>query len=412
MTGVHVLGGCQTDFARHAERSGLAIGDLLVEAGRGALDDAGIAPAEVEVAHVGNFVGEVLGTQGHLGGLVADIDPSLEGVPASRHEAACASGSMAVLAAMADLEAGRYDVALVVGVEHMRAGGTAAASDALGLAARVPTETDGLEWPWPELFAVLDEEYDARVGVDVEHLQQLARWSFERAARNPVAQTRDWVLPPAERWSDDEANPVVAGRVRRLDCSQVTDGAAAVVLVSDRWLAAHPRRRRASIVGWGHRTARMDMRAKLEATRGEPYLLPHLRATIVEALGRARCEVTDLAGAEVHDCFTITEYAIADHLGLAPPGEAGRLVEDGVVGPGGAFELNPSGGLVGLGHPVGATGVRMLWDASRQVLGEAGAAQVPAAAVPGLGRFGTVNVGGSATTVASLVVAAPEVDRA
>src|SRR4029077_1453992 len=103
---VYILGGYQTDFARNFTREGKGIADLVRETVQGALAAAAGAPAEVEVGHVGNFIGEVLCGQGHLGGLLLEADPAFAGLPTSRHEAACASGSVAVLAAMADLEAG------------------------------------------------------------------------------------------------------------------------------------------------------------------------------------------------------------------------------------------------------------------------------------------------------------------
>ena len=135
------------------------------------------------------------------------------------------------------------------------------------------------------------------------------------------------------------------------------------------------------------------------AARGDPYLLPHLRGAITDAYRRAAIAGPfDLAGIETHDCFTVTEYLAIDHLGITKPGEAYLAIEDRTCERGGRLPINPSGGLIGLGHPVGATGVRMALDACRQVQGRAGDAQVPGAT-----RFGTLNIGGSATTVVSLV---------
>ena len=127
MADTFVLGGAQTDFLRNWTREGSTLADLIAEPVHAALADASIGAADVQVAHVGNFASEIYCGQGHLGGLLVEADPAFSGLPTSRHEAACASGSVAVLAAMADLEAGRYDVALVVGVEMMRNVGTAVA---------------------------------------------------------------------------------------------------------------------------------------------------------------------------------------------------------------------------------------------------------------------------------------------
>ena len=119
-TPVYVLGGAQTDFSRSWSREGSDLAAMIAEPVQGALVDAGVDATDVEVGHVANFGSEIYCGQGHLGGLFVEADPAFTGLPTSRHEAACASGSVAVLAAMADLEADRYDVACVVGVEMMR----------------------------------------------------------------------------------------------------------------------------------------------------------------------------------------------------------------------------------------------------------------------------------------------------
>ncbi len=403
---VFVLGGHQTDFARNVSREGKGIPDLLGEAALSALESTGVAAREVEVGHVGNFIAELYTGQSHLGGLLAEVHPDLAGIPITRHEAACASGGVAVLAAMADIQAGRYDVALVVGVELMRSLPGFESQQKLGAAAWVPRETSGVAYPWPELFSHAAEEYDRRHGLRREHLAALARNNYENARRNPDAQTRKWTLSERALGEDDQENPVIAGRTRRYDASPVSDGAACVVLASAEYAAGWAGRRGvplsglARIEGYGHRTARMGMKDKLEASRGEPYVFPHVRGAVLDAFSRARVlGPAALSAIEVHDCFTISHYMGIDHFGLAPPGEPFRVIEDGTVLCGGRLPVNPGGGLMGTGHPVGATGVRMLLDAQKQVTGAAGDNQVP-----GAKRVGTLNIGGSATTAVVLVV--------
>jgi acetyl-CoA C-acetyltransferase len=403
-----VLGVYASDFARNRSREGDGIADLVAEAALGAMDAADIEPADVEVGHVGNFASGLYTGQRHLGGLLVGAHPDLVGLPTTRHEAACASGSVAVLAAMADLEAGRYDVALVVGAEVMRTMSGFDAQLGLGSAAAVPAETDGVDWPWPSLFSDLGDAYDERYGLNDEHLSAIARSNFDNATRNPRAQTRNWTFTDESfDRRDDTTNPVVAGRIRRQDCSQVTDGCAGVVLCSPeyarRWAAA---RRRdpdtlARIVGWGHRTDHMTLAAKLGASRdaGDAYVLPQVRATIIDAMERAGTTLSGLDVIETHDCFTTTQYLAIDHFGITPPGASGQAIDDGVCDFDGALPLNPSGGLMGGGHPVGATGVRMLADQVRQVTGTAGDYQVP-----GARQAATLNIGGSATTAVALVV--------
>lgn len=400
---VFVLGGFQTDFARNATREGTDLAGLMREAVLGACDDAGVEPRALEVGHVGNFVGELTSAQGHLGGLLVEAHPALSGLPCSRHEAACASGGVAMLAAMADLESGRYDLAIVVGVELMRALPAIESQAKLAAAAWVPRETEGLTYPWAELFDRVLAEYRRRFGAPTRaHLSALARNAFANARRNPRAQTRSWSFGPEAFGEHDGENPIVAGAIRRQDCSQITDGACAVVLASPRFLERRGKTHApvGRIAGWGHRTARMALADKLAAGAGEPYVFPEVRRAITDAYARARIagpEALDLF--EAHDCFTPTAFLAIDHLGLAPPGQAARLVEDGVVLAGGKVPMNPGGGLIGGGHPVGATGVRMVLDATRQVTGTAGATQVE-----GARRALTLNIGGSTTTTVCFVL--------
>jgi acetyl-CoA C-acetyltransferase len=400
MADVWVLGGAQTDFARNDAREGREISDLVADGVHATLTAAGVEPGDVEAIHVGNAFGELFTGQAHLGAMPATVEPALWGVPASRHEAACASGGIAILSAMADIEAGRYDCVLVLGVEQERnvSGGEAARH--LGAAAWVGHEADAVTFVWPAMFSEIGDEYDRRYGLDEEHLGAIAELNFRNARTNPVAQTRDWTFSADAFARDDATNPVVEGRIRRTDCSQVTDGAAGVVLASDRFVARRGSGTRARIAGWGHRTVGLPYAAKIDRSRDEPYVFPHVRRVIEDAFGRAGVAgVDELDGIETHDCFTTSEYMAIDHFGITAPGRAWEAIERGDLERTGRMPVNPSGGLIGGGHPVGATGVRMLVDAAHQVTGLAGAQQVDGAAT-----FGTLNIGGSTATAVSLVV--------
>jgi acetyl-CoA C-acetyltransferase len=328
----------------------------------------------------------------------ATVIPALAGLPAMRHEAACASGGLAVLSAMAELEAGRYDVALVLGVEVERNVPGDQASRLMRAAAWVGHEDDDVPWVWPHQFALVAEEYDRRHGLDHAHLAAIAELNYRNAKDNPFAQTRAWSVTAFGE--DDEANPVVSGRLRRTDCSQVTDGAAAVVLASPRYAEEWARRTggtAAEVKGWGHRTMGLPYAPKLS---DGPYLLPHVRETVLDAFRRAGVpDVFAVDGLETHDCFSSSEYLAIDHVGITQPGESWKAVEAGVLERDGALPVNPSGGLIGGGHPVGATGVRMVLDATKQVTGRAGACQVE-----GARTFATLNIGGSTTTTVSFVI--------
>ncbi len=398
-TDVWILGGYQSDFARNLTREGRDFADLTNEVVDAALTAAQVNAADIGVVHVANAFGEMFAEQGHLGAMPATVCDGLWDTPASRHEAACASGSVATLAAMADLRSGNYETALVVGIELEKTVPGDTAARHLGAAAWTGHEGADAQFLWPSMFAQVADEYDRRYGLDDTHLRAIAQLNFANARRNPNAQTREWTVP--NPISDDDAtNPGIEGRLRRFDCSQMTDGGAAVVLVTDRYLRDHPDAQPiARITGWGHRTVGLGLRQKLDRAADDPYVLPHVRAAVLDALRRAQLSLDDLDGIEVHDCFTPSEYLAIDHIGLTGPGESWKAIENGEIEIGGRLPVNPSGGLIGGGHPVGASGVRMLVDAAKQVSQTAGAYQVEDAK-----SFGTLNFGGSTATTVSFVV--------
>lgn len=405
MSAVFVLGGYQTDFARNFAREGEDIFSMLRESCAGAHEATGVPPEDVQVGHIGNFNGELFVHQGHLGGLFASAHPAFAGLPASRHEAACASGSMAVLGAMAELEAGRYALASVTGIELMRNVDGKTAASHLGTAAWTGHEEVEGEYLWPAMFARILEEYDERYGLDQAVLWAIAKKNFENAQRNPNAQTRKWAFDDAAFTADDEHNPRIEGRIRRQDCGQITDGAATVLLANESYASAWATRHGKSlhdvprISGWSHRTSPMHLGDALEASRGD-RVFPHLRGALEDAWRRAGiADVEGIDCLEVHDCFSVTEYAIVDHLGLAEPGRADEVTSSGRTLANGSLPINPSGGLIGLGHPVGATGVRMLLDVCKQITGTAGEMQVE-----GARRAQTLNIGGPCSAIASFIV--------
>lgn len=405
-TNIWVLGGSQSDFARNTAKEGTDVGHLTAEVVESTLTAAGLEPLDIETVHVGNAFGELFTGQAHLGAMPATFVDGLWGVPASRHEAACASGSVALRAAIADLTAGFYDSALVVGVEVERNVGGQQASDHLAAAGHVGHEGRPGTVYWADAFDQVAQEYDRRYGIDEIHLRGIGAINLANAKRNPHAQTRTWSVPDllGGAGTDDEVNPVVEGRLRRYDCSQITDGGAGLVLVNDTFLAARPDVRPvARIAGWGHRTAGLPLQTKLERSRGDDVVMPHVRDAFRDALRRAGTDLDGIDALETHDCFTPSEYLAIDHVGLTAPGESWKAVEDGSIEIGGRLPINPSGGLIGVGHPVGATGVRMVLDATKQVSGTAGDYQVD-----GARRVATLNIGGSTATTMSFVVESPE----
>jgi acetyl-CoA C-acetyltransferase len=403
---VYVLGGAQTDFARNWTKEGKHFVAMMREATLAALEATRIEPREVDTAHVGNFAAELYAKQGHIGAFFVEVDPAFSGLPTSRHEAACASGSIALIAASAEIEAARYDLACVVGVEQMKTVDSTTGGDYLGTAAWYEREAKGIEFPFPKLFGRLGDEYDKRYGLKDEHLAHISAVNYSNAKRNPNAQTRNWFMSESHAQHESKFNQIIGGRIKVSDCSQVTDGSVAVFLASEKFASAWAKRNGKTladiprILGWGHHTAPLEFDTKVAESRDNAYVLPHTRQAIVDAFKRAEIgSVAELSGIETHDCFTTSEYMAIDHFGITKPGESWKAVEEGVIELGGKLPINPSGGLIGAGHPVGATGVRQMLDCHRQITHSAGDYQVE-----GAKKFAMLNIGGSGTTSCVFIV--------
>ena len=404
---IYILGGYQTDFAQNWLRNGLDLFDAFKDTVHKGLEEVKLSPHDIDVAHVGNFTAELFCSQGHLGAFFSASDPAFYGIPASRHEAACASGSIATLAAASEIESERYGIAAVIGIEQMRnVSGEEAAQNIGGPAMWSGHECQDVDFPWPYIFSELTNEYNKRYGIDQKHLSRIAEINFSNAKKNPNAQTRNWNFTENSFKNHDKENPVIEGNTRKMDCGQITDGAAIIFLASDKRAKEYAKSRNIdiekipNIKGWGHKTGPITYQEKIEFSKDKDYVFPHVKETIEDAFRRANFSgVNDLDGIETHDCFTSTEYMAIDHFGITKAGESWKAIELGEIEIGGRIPINPSGGLLGLGHPVGATGVRMLLDTYKQCSGTAGDYQVE-----GANNFATLNIGGSATTVVSFVV--------
>lgn len=405
-TRVYILGGAQTNFAQNYGRAEKSIGELMADSFEKAVLESQIEISDIDSLHVGNFVGELFCGQGQLGGVMIQHFPQLAGIPTARHEAACASGSMAAFAGMREIEAGHCDLVAISGVEMMRNVDGKLAAQHLGAAAWIGHEAEEAIYPWVYLFSEIKEFYQERYGVEDKHLAEIARINYANAQRNPNAQTRKWEMTDEDFGKNDERNPIIEGSLRKSDCGRVTDGSATIFLASETFAKEYARKRNLDldqipyIKGWGHRTAPIQLEYKLKQAKQEGYAFPHLQGAISDAMGRAKiAHATALDGIETHDCFTISEYVALEHFGLAKAGEGWKVLEEGEIAFEGKLPVNASGGLIGMGHPVGATGVRMLLDGYKQVAGKAGDYQIEDAK-----NIGILNIGGSFTTVASFVV--------
>lgn len=407
MSKVYILGGAQTDFERNWKKEGKGMVALLKEVMADGLNNAGLSFSDIsELNHnnkvacfVGNFIAEKYVDQGHLGAFVTEINEAFYGVPSSRYEAACASSSVAIDAAATKIKAGDYDVAIVIGWELMKTVESHLGGDYLGRAAYYEKEGKGVDLPFPKLFGRLaDETLKKYPELDENrYMNALARIStinYENAKRNPLAQTRKWFMSYEQaNTRDTETNPLVGGRLSVSDCAQVTDGAAIVVLASEAFINERRITEKPIIKGFGHRNAPLLFDKKMADNARSEYILPWTRQAVLDAYERAGLTIDDIDVIETHDCFTSSEYAAISAFGLSEPGKEYEAIESGLIAFNGEKPVNPSGGLIGCGHPVGASGARMLLDLYRQITGTANGYQVK-----GAKNGMMLNIGGSATT--------------
>jgi len=405
---VYILGGYQTDFAQNWARNELDLFDVFKDTVHTGLNEVNLEPKDIEVAHVGNFTAELFCNQGHLGGFFVSSDPVFySGIPASRHEAACASGSIATLAASAELELGRYNLAAVIGIEQMKnVSAHEAANNIGGPAMWSGHECQNIDYPWPHMFSLLTEEYDKRYSLDEKYLSRISEINITNAKRNKNSQTRGWTFDKNSFSRSDKFNPVIEGRTRKTDCGQITDGAAIIFLASEDRAKQYAKDNNIQIddipfiKGWGHKTGPITLQEKINYSKDNDYVFPHVKDAIDDAFKRASMPgVESVDGIETHDCFSSTEYMAIDQFGITAPGESWKAIESGEIEADGSIPINTSGGLIGLGHPVGATGVRMLLDSYKQCTNQAEDYQIDNA-----NNIATLNIGGSATTVVSFVV--------
>lgn len=406
MNNVYILGGAQTDFERNWKKEGKNMIALLKEVLEDGLANARISYEDIEelnkenrvASFVGNFIAEKYIEQGHLGAFLTEVNPVFYGVPSARYEAACASSSVAIDAAQTKIRAGEYDIAVVVGWELMKTVDSKIGGDYLGRAAYYEKEGKGVDFPFPKLFGKLADETLKKYPIDEKrYMNALARISainYSNAKRNPLAQTRKWFMDYEQASNrGTETNMLVGGKLAISDCSQVTDGAAVVILASEKYIRERGIEGKPIIKGYGHRVAPMLFEKKMADNADSEYILPWTREACLDAYRRSGLSVVDIDVFETHDCFTSSEYAAISAFGITEPGKEYEAVENGVIDFCGDKPINPSGGLIGCGHPVGASGARMLLDLYKQVTGTAGAYQVKDAK-----NAMMLNIGGSATT--------------
>ncbi|RLE02287.1 MAG: thiolase domain-containing protein [Candidatus Aminicenantes bacterium] len=348
---------------------------IFVEAALAALDDAGVD--KLDSMYIGSMSSGLFVGQEHISSLLADYLGHTP-IPATRIETACASGGAAVRLGFIEVASGMSDVVLVGGVEKMTDVTGSEATYALGTAA--DQEYEGYHGlTFPGLYALIARAHMEKYGTTREQLALVAVKNHRHGAMNPVAQF------PFEITVEGVLNSVlVADPLRILDCSPITDGAAAAILCPVE-MARSLGKPVVKIIGSGQATDSIAL-----AQRKDITWLEATYQAAKQAYQMADKTPADIDVLEVHDCFTIAEICVLEALGMVDKGEGGRATEAGWTSLEGKMPVNPSGGLKAKGHPVGATGVAQIVEIVRQLRGEAGQRQVKGA------RLGlTQNMGGT-----------------
>jgi acetyl-CoA C-acetyltransferase len=377
MTDPYIVGWAHTAFGRSDAPDTEA---LMAEVTGPALEHAGVAVGDVDGIFVGVF-NNGFSDQDFQGALVGMGNDALSRVPATRYENACATGSAALHGAMDFIASGRGKIALVVGAEKMTATPGVEVGDIL-LGASYRREESGVRGGFAGLFGQIAGSYFQRYGDRSEELAMIAAKNHHNGMQNPFAHMqRDFDVDFCNTVS--EKNPLVAGPLRRTDCSLVSDGAAALVLAAPEVAADLQRAIRFR--------ARTHTNEPLALSRRDITRFDGARRAWDQAYAAAGVTIDDLSLVETHDCFTVAELLEYEAMGLAEPGQGGRAIREGWTTKDGRLPVNPSGGLKSKGHPVGATGVSMHVMAAMQLMGEAGGMQIPDARL-----VGVFNMGGAA----------------
>ena len=391
------LGPGRREFNPRTPRPGLE--HYIRSAGEAVLDQIG-DPALIDEGVIGNFMAARFNHQGHLGSLMTIVHPSLEYKPAMRVEGACASGGLALAQGIKSVLSGLSDVVLVMGVEVQNTVKALYCADYLAGAGHYPGERkDGPAFFFPGRFSERAGAYAAQVGPALAR-QGMARWyrnAVEHARLNPAAQEHQNTVPDLFAQGLTPPNPKgFTEHLNLYDCSKVSDGAAAILVASEEgWRRLGLKREDvAQVAGFA------QLAANLTAPPPDLTELTTSRMAAAQAAAMAGIALPDAGVFEVHDCFTISGLLSVEALGLAARGGGAELVLGGATARSGKFPMNTGGGLVGYGHPTGATGVRMAVVLWKQLTGRAGDFQVPLAREHGV----MVSMGGNDKTVVSLVL--------
>ena len=375
--------------------------ELITKSTNDALDATKVDPEIVDRIAIGNFCGELFSSQGHLGAAVIGANPKFLHKQSMRVEGACASGSLAVQAARENILAGA-DIALAVGAEVQTTVSARTGGDYLARASHYARQRSLDDFTFPCVFARRMKHIQEAGHFTMEDAAKVAVKAYENGNKNPLAHMSKASMPleRANNASDKNpnflSNPEYKDYLRVSDCSQVSDGACSILLASEE-----------GIKKIGNPDLKVVEIKTMQVATGNLYEDPQdFTRMFVSAAACAKAyEATgltpkDLQVAEVHDCFTIAELLMYEALGIAEYGKAKDMINDGSTRIDGRIPVNCGGGLIAFGHPVGATGVKQIFEVYRQMKGLCGDYQIKN--FPTIGA--TINMGGDDKTAVCSII--------
>ncbi len=391
------LGTGRKEFNPKKERPGLE--EYITEAGKGVVSQIGDATL-IDEAVVSNFMAARYNKQANLAAFIPLIDEKLRHIPVVRVEGACGSGGLALGTAIRSILAETADVVLVLGVEVQNTVKAVYGADILAGAGWHKDRKNGHAHYFPGQFSNRAGKYYEKYGRETTR-KAMARWyknAIENARLCPTAQEYHNTMPDPEAVAMVEPNPkVFLEHITVYDCSKVSDGASALLVVSEKGIKKIQKKysEAVEIIGIGQ--------AIEDITKPpiEPTQLDTTKVAVQKALQMANLTINDIATVECHDCFSIAGIMAIEAMGLAPYGKGAEFVLEGHTARNGRIPFNTTGGLIGWGHPVGATGVHQAVTIWEQLTGKAGDAQIN---IPADRPYGlTVNMGGDDKTLTSIV---------
>lgn len=386
------------DFGKKQNRT---LEQFTTEAINGAFKNTNVDPALVDRIAIGNFCGELFSSQGHLGAAAVGANPKLRNKPAMRVEGACASGALALQVALDSIRAGTADVALAVGSEVQTTVAPRVGGDYLARASHYARQRSIDDFTFPALFARRMKHIQAAGHFTMEDTARVSAKAYANGNKNPLAHMNTATVTFEQANTISDKNPNFLGNaefkdfLRITDCSQVTDGSAAVIVASEEGLKK---------IGGNPQVTEI---LALECATGDLYSdsadftkMEVSGAAAARAFEKAGITPKDLQVAEVHDCFTIAELLMYEALGIAPYGGAKDLIRSGATNLDGRIPVNTGGGLISFGHPVGATGIKQILEIYRQMKGQCGDYQLKTRPVYGA----CLNMGGDDKTAVCTII--------